>query len=183
MCPKGLRNTPSAIVAATVGNVKRTDQMPFPDETGTPQGGGAKSAALPHARAILSLIHDPIARDLLTEIAVERGYGLFCAPGAREAGQVLSQEPPQLLIIDVDSADGRVLLSMLRAHPGWKQIPILAITGSNNPMMAVSVDAPLFFRPELRGLEEAVTGRFENPVADVLDDEDTSPWLNRHPSA
>ena len=114
------------------------------------------------------------------EIAVERGYGLFCAPGAEEASRLLAEDPPNLLVIDVDFADGRVLLSTLRAHPGWRLIPILAITGSNNPMMAVSVDAPLFFKPELNGLEQAVTGRFER-LED--EEEETLPWLRRTPSA
>lgn len=130
--------------------------------------------------AILGLVHDPVTQDLLMEIAVERGYGLFCAAGAEEARRLLAEDPPNLLVIDVDFADGRSLLSTLRAHPGWRLIPILAITGSNNPMMAVSVDAPLFFKPELNGLEQAVAGRFER-VED--DEEETLPWLRRTPSA
>jgi CheY-like chemotaxis protein len=119
------------------------------------------------------------------EIAVEQGYGLFCATGAQEAAQLLSEDPPHLLVIDVDGADGRALLSIARAHPGWKLIPVLAITATNNPMMAVSVDAPVFFKPELAGFEDAVTGRFERTRHnDELDEEEeTLPWVRRTPSA
>jgi CheY-like chemotaxis protein len=148
------------------------------ESTGSPQVQVATQVRGP---AILGLVHDPVTQDLLMEIAVERGYGLFCAPGAEEASRLLAEDPPNLLVIDVDFADGRVLLSTLRAHPGWRLIPILAITGSNNPMMAVSVDAPLFFKPELNGLEQAVAGRFDRIETD--EEEETVPWLRRTPSA
>ena len=148
------------------------------ESTGSPHVQVATQARGP---AILGLVHDPVTQDLLMEIAVERGYGLFCAPGAEEASRLLAEDPPNLLVIDVDFADGRVLLSTLRAHPGWRLIPILAITGSNNPMMAVSVDAPLFFKPELNGLEQAVAGRFDRIETD--EEEETVPWLRRTPSA
>jgi CheY-like chemotaxis protein len=134
-----------------------------------------------HGHTILGLIHDPIAQDLLMEIAVERGYGLFCATGAEEGARMLSEDPPQLLVIDVDGGDGRALLSIARAHPRWKLIPVLAITATNNSMIAVSLDAPVFFKPELAGFERAVTGRFESNEMD--EEEETLPWFGRSPSA
>ena len=50
-------------------------------------------------------------------------------------------------------------------------------------MMAVSVDAPLFFKPELNGLEQAVTGRFARLERPEDEEEETLPWLRRTPSA
>jgi CheY-like chemotaxis protein len=165
-----------------VGEHKVSDTVLAADSE---SASGAHTHPEPEARgsAILGLVHDPVTRDLLMEIAVERGYGLFCAPGAEEASRLLAEDPPNLLVIDVDFPDGRMLLSTLRAHPGWRLIPILAITGTNNPMMAVSVDAPLFFKPELNGLEQAVTGRFERLERPEDEEEETLPWLRRTPSA
>jgi len=33
---------------------------------------------------------------------------------------------------------------------------LLALTATNNPMIAVTVDAPIFFMPEMNGLDQAL---------------------------
>lgn len=132
------------------------------------------------ATAILALTRDATARDLLMEIAIERGYGLCCAVDGGEAIRVLGAEPPALVVVDIDTPDGRALLRALRAEERWRGIPLFALTATNNPMVTVTIDAPVFFKPDLGGLEDAVVGRFESaehvitPVGD---------WLRRPPSA
>ena len=118
--------------------------------------------ASPSAEAtILVLTRDTGARDHLMEIAIERGYGLCCQTDGGEAVRVLTMEPPGLLVVDMDAKGGRELLRTVRAHAEWRQIPLLALTATNNPMIAVTADAPTFFMPEMSGLEQAIAARLE----------------------
>lgn len=132
------------------------------------------------ATAILALTRDATARDLLMEIAIERGYGLCCAVDGGEAIRVLGSEPPALVVVDIDTPDGRALLRALRAEERWRGIPLFALTATNNPMVTVTIDAPVFFKPDLGGLEDAVVGRFESAEHLVPNLGD---WLRRPPSA
>lgn len=128
--------------------------------SGGPQEVGVSPAAV--TTAILALTRDATARDLLMEIAIERGYGLCCAVDGGEAIRVLGTEPPALVVVDIDTPDGRALLRALRAEERWRGIPLFALTATNNPMVTVTIDAPVFFKPDLGGLEDAVVGRFES---------------------
>jgi hypothetical protein len=114
---------------------------------------------------ILALTGDPEAQDHLMEMAVERGYGLCCRAAGPEAMRVLAAEPPQVLVIHLEAPGARDLLRAVRAHAIWRDIPLLGLTASNNPMMAVIVDAPIFFMPELAGLEQALVARLDVPPA------------------
>ena len=112
---------------------------------------------------ILVLTRDAAARDHLMEIAIERGYGLCCQTDGGEVVRVLSMEPPGLLVVDMDAKGGRELLRTVRAHDEWRRIPLLALTATNNPMIAVTADAPTFFMPEMNGLEQAIAARLDVP--------------------
>jgi len=112
---------------------------------------------------ILALTGDPVAQDHLMEVAVERGYGLCCRAAGPEAMRILAAEPPQVLVIDMEAPGARDLLRAVRANAVWRDIPLLGLTASNNPMIAVIVDAPVFFLPELTGLEQALGARLDAP--------------------
>jgi len=114
---------------------------------------------------ILALTGDLEAQDHLMEMAVERGYGLCCRAAGPEAMRVLAAEPPQVLVIDLEAPGARDLLRAVRAHAVWRDIPLFGLTASNNPMIAVIVDAPIFFMPELTGLEQALVSRLDAPPA------------------
>jgi CheY-like chemotaxis protein len=130
---------------------------------GGPAGGSTKGRATPPSSeaTILVLTRDVAARDHLMEIAIERGYGLCCQTDGGEAVRVLTLEPPGLLVVDMDAKGGRELLRTVRAHAEWRLIPLLALTATNNPMIAVTADAPTFFMPEMSGLEQAIASRLE----------------------
>lgn len=147
-------------------------------------GSGVGVGAVPAiaATAILALTRDATARDLLMEIAIERGYGLCCAVDGGEAIRVLGTEPPALVVVDIDTPDGRALLRALRAEERWRGIPLFALTATNNPMVTVTIDAPVFFKPDLGGLEEAVVGRFESTEQELAPLR-FADWLHRPPSA
>ena len=128
------------------------------DESST----GAPTKAPSSDAKILVLTRDSAAREHLMEIAIERGYGLCCQTDGGEAVRVLNLEPPGLLVVDMDAKGGRELLRTVRAHAEWRLIPLLALTATNNPMIAVTADAPTFFMPEMSGLEQAIAARLEH---------------------
>jgi CheY-like chemotaxis protein len=140
------------------------------------------------AMAILALTPDLATRDLLMELALERGFGLCAASDSAEAVRVLETHPPDLVVVDLDTAEGRGLLGILRAQDRWRTIPLYALTENNNPMATVTIDAPVFFKPELGGLVEAVVGRFESVEGSLSAElsQDLSSmaiWSRRTPSA
>jgi hypothetical protein len=111
--------------------------------------------------AILALTRDPVARDLLMELALERGYGLCGAVFGTQAIHVLINEPPGLVVVDIDIPDGRALVRSMQADERWRGIPLIALAGPANPRLDLIQDAPIFLKPQLAGLEAAVMARFE----------------------
>jgi CheY-like chemotaxis protein len=111
--------------------------------------------------AVLALTADPETRDLLLEMAVADGFGLRCAASAGEALAILGLERPGLLLVDLDMPEraGPAFLRAFRQGP-HRDIPCVAITATNDPMLAVSLDAPVFFKPTLDGIEAAVAHLF-----------------------
>ncbi len=121
----------------------------------------AKAAAGEIFTAILALARAPLARGLLMELALERGYGLCGAVFGTQAIRVLASEPPGLVVVDLDIPDGRALLRSMQADERWRGIPVIALGGAANARPDVLLDAPVFLKPHLEGLEEAVMARFE----------------------
>ena len=59
---------------------------------------------------------------------------------------------------------GGKFLRTLR-HSPHRDIPCFAVTNSNNTMLAVTLDAPVYFKPALDGLPEALLRLFGQPPA------------------
>ena len=99
------------------------------------------------------------------ELAIERGYGLCGAVFGTQAIRVLTNEPPGLVVVDLDIPDGRALVRSMQVDERWRGIPLIALAGAPSSHPDLLLDAPVFLKPELTGLEEAVMARFE-PSAD-----------------
>ena len=121
-----------------------------------PQGASA---------ALLVITDDLELRDLLLELAIEEGYGVRCVATEAEAGTVLLAERPGVVIVDLDmdSGAGGKFLRLLRRSP-HRAIPCMAVTATNDMMLSVSLDAPVFFKPSLAGFFEAVRALFGTPT-------------------
>jgi CheY-like chemotaxis protein len=113
------------------------------------------------AASILALTDDAEAQDLLMELAVTEGFGVRCAATEIEAANVLHLERPGLVLIDLDmpARVGAKFLRTLRQGP-FRDIPSIAITATNDPMLTISIDAPVFFKPGLDGLGAALERLF-----------------------
>jgi CheY-like chemotaxis protein len=113
------------------------------------------------AASVLAITDDPAVKDLLLELALAEGFGVRCATTEVEAANLLRLERPGLLLADLDM-QGRVggkFLRTLKQSP-YRDLPCLAVTASNDPMLAVSIDAPVFYKPDLEGLETALERLF-----------------------
>ena len=111
--------------------------------------------------SILAITDDPEVRDLLLEMALAEGFGVRCVATEHEAANVIRAERPGLVLVDLDMSarTGAKFLKTLRQSP-YRDIPCVAVTASNDPMLTVSLDAPVFFKPALDGLDAAVERLF-----------------------
>jgi CheY-like chemotaxis protein len=116
--------------------------------------------------AVLAFTTDPEVRDLLLELAIAEGFGVRCAESETEAEEILDLERPGLVLVDLDmpSRAGTKFLRSFRQGP-LGEIPCIAVTASNDPMLAVSVDASIFYKPDLAGIDAAI-GRLFWPASD-----------------
>lgn len=110
---------------------------------------------------MLALTDDLEIRDMLMELAIEEGYGVRCVDTEAEAAAALHAERPGLLLVDLDMATraGAKFLRTLRRSP-LRDIPCFAVTATNDMMISVSVDAPVFFKPGLDGIVDAMARLF-----------------------
>jgi len=115
------------------------------------------------AASVLAITDDPAVKDMLLELALAEGFGVRCATTEIEAANLLRLERPGLLLADLDM-QGRVGAKFLRTlkQSPYRDLPCLAVTASNDPMLAVSIDAPVFYKPDLEGLETALERLFGN---------------------
>jgi CheY-like chemotaxis protein len=118
--------------------------------------------------AILAFTDDPEVRDLLLELAIAEGFGVRCARSEAEASEILDLERPGLVLVDLDmpSRLGTKFLRSFRQGP-LGAIPCVAVTGSNDPMLAVSVDASIYYKPDLAGIDAAIERLFSPDDASI----------------
>ena len=117
------------------------------------------------AAAVLVITDDPELRDLLMELAIEEGWGMRPVETETEAAVAIQTERPGLVLVDLDmdSRAGGKFLRTLQRSP-HRTIPCYAVTNSNNTMLAVTLDAPVYFKPALDGLPEALLRLFGSPA-------------------
>jgi CheY-like chemotaxis protein len=118
--------------------------------------------------ALLAVTDDLELRDLLLELAIEEGYGVRCVGTEAEAGTVLLAERPGVVVVDLDMATGAGgrFLRALRRSP-HRAIPCMAVTATNDTMLSVSLDAPVFFKPNLAGFVDALRVLFNADVTPI----------------
>lgn len=113
------------------------------DDRRSVQGRESSAATQRCPASILAVVESAVVRDLLTEIAVEEGYGLYCADGALEALAVLGRERPGVVVVDVEMPNARglrflnifcqlephedILCVALAHHPGVRLPPTVKV--------------------------------------------------------
>jgi CheY-like chemotaxis protein len=131
-----------------------------------PRGLSIVRAPATASAAVLALTEDVELRDMLLELAIEEGYGVRCVTSEAEAGTVILAERPGVIVVDLDMASGAggKFLRLLR-RSAHRAIPAMAITATNDTMLSVSLDAPVFFKPNLMGFADALRALFSEESA------------------
>ncbi len=82
--------------------------------------------------SILVADDDPSARRALRRILEGAGYGVTEAADGEEARQLVGQESPALVILDIamPGLDGIVICRQLKADPMTSLVPVIHVTGS-----------------------------------------------------
>jgi CheY-like chemotaxis protein len=156
--------TPPFAVASTPGPIVGSSVVGSPVVVATPAAvSGTVSPVLQAAASILAITEDLELRDTLLEMAIAEGFGVRCAATEADAAALIHAERPGLVLIDLDMAarTGAKFLRTLRASP-YRDIRCVVVTASNDPMLTVSLDAPVFFKPSLDGLDDTLERLFRS---------------------
>jgi two-component system, OmpR family, phosphate regulon response regulator PhoB len=84
---------------------------------------------------ILVADDDPSMRQLLLRALTRRGYDVWCAANAEEIFRAIDQKKPDLLLLDsmMPDAPGLEVLRKLKASPETSPIPVVMLTGRDDP--------------------------------------------------
>jgi CheY-like chemotaxis protein len=110
--------------------------------------------------SVLAVADDPALRDLLLEIAVDEGYGVYCASGALEALAVLGRERPGVVLVDLDMANAKGLrfLDIFRQLRPHDEILCIAVTSAAN--VAMPAEVRVVVRSQMAALAEILAAHF-----------------------
>lgn len=130
--------TPPAAGPSTVRPAVNPSSTPTIRETSarstpTPKTG-AISAVTGHGvsptKKILVVEDSTTTRKVIVKILVDGGYGVLEAENGLAAFAQLSETNPDLILLDIvmPGIDGYKVLSMLRKHDGFKNLPVIMLT-------------------------------------------------------
>src|SRR5689334_12893077 len=88
------------------------------------------NSASPMPTTILIVDDQPDNRDMLAALLGQEGYRTLTAAGGMEAMDVIANDNPQLILLDVSmpDMDGYAVASLLKADPKTSGIPIIMVT-------------------------------------------------------
>jgi DNA-binding response OmpR family regulator len=123
-----------------------------------------RSRARDAARTVLLADDDEDFRSALAELLAEDGHQVISVPSGEASLAVLDdaargrRRAPDLLILDLlmPKMSGVEVLRTLRASKRWSRLPIVIVTGANDPMLRVRLDMPIVFKPDIDDVLAAV---------------------------
>ena len=90
----------------------------------------------------------------LAELLSDEGFQPVCFVTGRQALEGLRWQIPALIITDVllPGMSGFDLVSTLRAHETWRNIPVVMLSAGEDIGKGRGLDAPLLFKPDVASL-------------------------------
>lgn len=124
---------------------------------------------------ILLVDDDDDFRLILGEAFRLEGYRVLDAQTGEAALSVLDdvvrrrQRLPDLLVLDLmmPRMGGMELLQRLRRSARWARLPVVVVTGVNDPMLCVRLDLPIAFKPHTESILDAVRHRLATALGDT----------------
>jgi len=109
----------------------------------------ARRRPRPSPPAVLIVEDDRTLAEAAAEAIASAGYRAIRAHDGQQALEVLKRERPSVLLVDLHlpGMSGSEFLRLVRNDPSWCQIPRVIMTGTNDPMIRIREDAPVFYKP------------------------------------
>jgi two-component system, OmpR family, response regulator MprA len=103
---------------------------------------------------VLVVDDDRELREALAESLAAAGYQAIQASNGRQALERLAAVIPDAILVDVmmPIMNGVELLRVLRADAALKHIPVILMTGVNDSMIGVRLNAPVVTKPNFDAL-------------------------------
>ena len=125
------------------------------------------------ARTVLLADDDEDFRVALAEALDGEGYVVVAVPNGAAALAALEHAAkgrapaPDLLVLDLlmPGMGGIEVLQELRKSARWARLPVLVVTGVNDPMLPVRLDVPIAFKPDAEAVVAAVRQQLAGPRA------------------
>lgn len=116
------------------------------------------------ARTVLLADDDEDFRVALAEGLDADGYDVVAVPNGEAVLAALEDaakgraRPPDLLVLDLlmPRMGGIEVLQRLRKSARWASLPVIVVTGVNDPMLPVRLDVPIAFKPDTNAVVAAV---------------------------
>lgn len=116
------------------------------------------------ALTVLLADDDEDFRHALAEALEEEGYNVIPVRSGSAVLAVLDAaatdqvHPPDLLVLELlmPHLSGIEVLQRLRKSKEWASLPVLVVTGVNDPMLPVRLDVPIAFKPDAEMIVAAV---------------------------
>ena len=99
--------------------------------------------------SVLIVEDDRIVAEAAAEAIEAVGFRAIHACDGWQALEVLRQEQPAVMLVDLTltGMSGTEFLRAVRNSPTWSRIPRVILTATNDPMIGVREDAPVFYKP------------------------------------
>lgn len=99
--------------------------------------------------SVLVVDDDPELRELLVHSLQDAGYHTYEAGNGRQALDRLESCSPDALLVDVmmPVMSGVELIRLVREDPRLRRIPVILMTGVNDSMLGVRLNAPVVTKP------------------------------------
>lgn len=135
-----------------------------------------RSRARDAGRTVLLADDDEDFRLALAELLAEDGHKVIPVPSGEASLAILDdaakgrRRAPDLLILDLlmPKMSGVEVLRTLRRSARWAHLPIVIVTGANDPMLRVRLDMPIAFKPDIDDVLEAVRFHLRGYEPDAL---------------
>ncbi len=81
---------------------------------------------------VLYVEDNPENRMLIRRVLEAEGFRVVLAANATEALQILQQENPQVVLMDISmpDVDGYTLTARIKSTPGFEKLPVIALTAN-----------------------------------------------------
>jgi CheY-like chemotaxis protein len=95
---------------------------------------GRSPAVLP---SVLIVDDQPFFTTMLRTVLQQQGFRVFVANSGPDGIKLAKKNPPEIIVLDIEmpGMDGFAVCEKLREDAALKNIPIVILTGTNNPKL------------------------------------------------